>query len=115
MSITSIEKTNKIIAVAEDMKAHEISIIDVHNKTSIADYFVICTGTSDIHTRSIANKVEEKLTQEKIKPVRSEDKSPSWILLDYGDVILHVMKDETRQFYDLESLWNATGTNPDLI
>lgn len=115
MSFTSLEKAQKIMKVADDMKAIDISLLDIHQKTSVADYFIVCTGTSDIHTRSIADKVAEKLREEKIKSVRSETKSPSWILLDFGDVILHVMKEETRQFYDLETLWNAVETNPDLL
>jgi ribosome-associated protein len=115
MKITSLEKAKKIASIADEMKALDISIIDVHDKTSVTDYLVICTGTSDVHTRSIADKIEEKLAASKIKPLRSETKSPGWILEDYGDVVLHVMRDEVRQFYDLETLWISMAPNPDLV
>jgi ribosome-associated protein len=110
--MTSKEKADLVVQFADDMKAESIECLDVHEKTAIADYFVICTGTSDRHIQSIADKVEEKLIEFKEKPLRIEGERSGWVLHDYGDVILHVMREEQRQFFDLESLWKAMGKDP---
>lgn len=112
--MTSTEKTKLIVDYAEEMKAEHIETLDVHNKTSVADYFVVCTGTSDRHVSSIAERVAEKMRDKKIRPVRVEGSRSGWVLQDYGDVILHVMRDEQRQFYDLESLWKSMHPDPNL-
>ena len=112
--MTSQEKTELIREAADDMKAERIEILDVRKKTSIADYFLVCSGTSDRHVDSIAERVAEKLAVSKLKPLRSEGERSGWILQDYGDVVFHVMKEEQRQFYDLEALWESIQPNPDL-
>ncbi len=103
--MTTQEKLDHIMAIVDDMKAEGIESIDVHEKTSMAEFFVICSGTSDRHVQSIADKVLEKMTEMKEKPLRTEGDRSGWVLHDYGDVWLHVMRDEQRQFYDLESFW----------
>lgn len=113
--MNSEEKLNLIRDAADDMKAERIEVLDVRAKTSVADYFLVCSGTSDRHVDAIADRVAEKLAVQKIKPFRSEGERSGWILQDYGDVILHVMKEEQRQFYDLESLWQSAQVNPDLV
>ena len=112
--MTSQEKTELIREAADDMKAERIEILDVRKKTSIADYFLVCSGTSDRHVDAIAERVAEKLAVSKLKPWRSEGERSGWILQDYGDVVFHVMKEEQRQFYDLEALWESIQPNPDL-
>lgn len=106
-----------LVGFADDMKAERIELLDIRRKTSVADYFVICTGTSDTHVRAIADKVAEKMRESKVKPVRSSEGHPSsgWVLLDYGDVIFHVMLEDKRQFYDLESLWKTLSNDPNLL
>ncbi len=111
--MTSTEKLEQIIAAADELKAERIETLDVRGKTSIADYFVVCSGTSDRHISSIADKVREELTKAKEKPVRVEGDNSGWVLQDYGDVILNVMREETRQFYDLEALWKSYQKSPD--
>jgi ribosome-associated protein len=111
--MTSTEKVQLITEAADDMKAERIETLDVRGKTAVADYFVVCSGTSDRHVSSIADKVAEKLTVAKAKPVRIEGERTGWVLQDYGDVILNVMREEQRQFYDLEALWNSLQTSPD--
>ena len=111
--MTSQEKLNHIIAAADDLKAERIETLDVRGKTSVADYFVVCSGTSDRHVESIADKVSEELAKLKSKPLRVEGENSGWVLQDYGDVVLNVMREETRQFYDLETLWNSFQTSPD--
>ncbi len=112
--MTSAEKVELIKDAADDMKAERIEVLDVRKKTSIADYFIVCSGTSDRHVDSIADRVAEKLLPSKIKPFRTEGEKSGWILQDYGDIIFHVMKEEQRQFYDLEALWESIQPNPDL-
>ena len=111
--MTSQEKLDHIIAAADELKAERIETLDVRGKTSIADFFVVCSGTSDRHVESIADKVAEELGKLKSKPLRIEGEKSGWVLQDYGDVVLNVMREETRQFYDLETLWNSFQTSPD--
>ncbi len=113
--MTSKEKVDKIVEFADEIKAEDIEILDIHDKTSMADYFVICTGTSDRHVNSVADRVAEKLKELGERPLRVEGENTSWVLFDYGDVWLHVMRDEQRQFYDLETLWKTMQPNPDLL
>ena len=96
------------------MKAEQIETLDVRDKTSVAEYFVVCSGTSDRHVQSIAERVAEKLAINRVKPLRVEGERSGWVLQDYGDVILHVMKEEQRQFYDLETLWKNMVPDPNL-
>src|SRR5438128_2329784 len=112
--MTSKETLDRIIAAADELKAENIETLDVRDKTSIADYFVVCSGTSDRHVSSIADKVLERMAEAKVKPLRREGDRTGWVLQDYGDVILHVMREEQRQFYDLETLWKAVAPDPNL-
>lgn len=112
--MTSSEKVALIIEAAEDIKAERIETLDVREKTSVADYFVVCSGTSDRHIESIADRVAEKMAEAKSKPVRTEGARSGWVLQDYGDVLFNVMREEQRQFYDLETLWRTMQASPDL-
>jgi len=111
--MTSKEKVQFIFDAADDMKAERIEVLDVHAKTSVADFFIVCSGTSDRHVSSIADKVAEKMAELKAKPVRVEGANTGWVLQDYGDVILNVMREEQRQFYDLETLWRNLRSGTD--
>lgn len=112
--MTASQKAELIRAAADDVKAERIELLDVHTKTSVADFFVICSGTSDRHIESIAERVAEKLAEVKAKPLRTEGDRTGWVLQDYGDVIFHVMREEQRQFFDLESFWKAMKPSVDL-
>lgn len=111
--MTVEEKVEIIIGVADDMKAEDIQTLDVRSKTSIADYFIVCSANNDRQLAAIADRVEEKMREHKERPLRTEGGPGGWILQDYGDVVLHVMRDEQRQFYDLETLWKTMQPNPD--
>lgn len=112
--MTSTEKAKLIADYAEEMKAEQIETLDVRAKTSVADFFVVCGGTSDRHVSSIAEKIAENLRKLKVRPLREEGSRSGWVLQDYGDVVLHVMREEQRQFYDLENLWKIMPTDPNL-
>jgi len=112
--MTAQEKVDIITQAADELKAERIEVLDVRSKTSVADYFVVCSGTSDRHVESIADRVAERLLERRVKPIRSDGERSGWVLQDYGDVWLHVMREEQRQFYDLETLWKNALPNPDL-
>lgn len=112
--MTATEKLEQITEAADELKAERIETLDVRNKTSVADYFIVCSGTSDRHVQSIAEKVAEKLAASRVKPLRVEGERSGWVLQDYGDIIFHVMREEQRQFYDLEALWKQARPDPNL-
>jgi ribosome-associated protein len=96
-----------IITALEELKALDIVIIDVKRLTSVADSMIICTGTSNRHVRSIADNVVEKVKLKKVKPLGVEvDQDSEWILIDFVNIVVHVMQQKTRDFYGLEKLWN---------
>ena len=108
--LESIELVEKIKQILEDKKAKDIIIINITQITVMADYFIICTGTSNTHIRALADEVEAKLELDGRFKLRKEGyDSLRWVLLDYGDVVLHVFHEEDREFYNLERLW-ADGT-----
>ncbi|MBS1705048.1 MAG: ribosome silencing factor [Armatimonadetes bacterium] len=113
--MNSTEKAALICEFADDMKAERIDTLDVRTKTSVTDYFVVCSGNSDTHVRAIAERVAEKLRDKGVRPLRTEEGDSGWVLQDFGDVVLNVMREEKRQFYSLESLWREMQTNPDLL
>jgi ribosome-associated protein len=95
-------------AALEDIKAQDILAIDVRDKTSITDYMLIATGTSNRHISSMVENVRDKVKAQGFKPLGEEGKGDSdWVLLDLGDIIVHVMTASARQFYDLERLWHG--------
>lgn len=91
----------------DDRKAVDIRLIRVEEISSLADWFVICSGLSDVQVRAIARSVETRLEEEAGRlPLRREGQSEGrWVLLDYGEVIVHVLLPEERSYYDLESFW----------
>jgi len=93
--------------LAEAKKAEHIVILDLRKLSSVTDYFVIATGSSEPHLRAIVEEITDKLREECALRPRATDGAlgTNWVVLDYEDVIVHVMRQETREFYDLESLW----------
>lgn len=97
-----------VLAALEDLKGQDILSIDVRGKTSVTDYMVIATGTSSRHVKSLADNVLEKIKEQGYRPIGSEGlDSGEWGLLDLGNVVVHVFQASTRQFYDLERLWQG--------
>ena len=96
------------VAALEDLKAQDITTIDVRGKTSITDFMVIASGTSSRQVKALVDNVLEKVKEQGIRPLGSEGlEGGEWALLDLGDIVVHVMQVATRQFYDLERLWQG--------
>lgn len=106
--LTADQKLAIIIDGASDKKANYITTVDLRGKTLIADYFVTCVGTSNIHIRAIADGIVEKMEQHGHRPETLEGYSEaSWVLVSYGDVIAHIMNEAQREYYNLEKLWSG--------
>lgn len=102
-----------VSSVLDDGKGVDIRVIDVRGKTSIADYMVIASGNSDRHARSLAEQVAEKSKDHGVQPLGMEGQAAGeWVLVDLGDVIVHVMKPQIREFYQLEKLWQGDYQEP---
>ncbi len=103
----SRELAVKIAAVLDKKKAMNLKVLDIRELTTLGDYFVICNGTSSTHIKALADEAEFQLKQEGVMPNHSEGyASASWILLDYGSVIVHVFTPDAKDFYSLERLWS---------
>ncbi|MCL2058948.1 MAG: ribosome silencing factor [Oscillospiraceae bacterium] len=98
----------KIVEILEDKRARGIISIYVENVTILADYFIICDGTSSTHIRTLADDVEKTLRDNYGHECRHREgyNSARWVLLDYGDVVVHIFHEEDRKFYDIERLWS---------
>ena len=112
--LTTEQKIEVIVKALDSKRAEDIQAIKIGDLTIIADYFIIADGTSNTHTKALAEEVEFKMTQLGIEPSRTEGyQGQTWIVLDYGDVVVHVFYKETRDHYNLERLW-SDGTNVDI-
>lgn len=108
------EKLEIIVKTLDSKRGEDIQAIKISDLTILADYFVIVNGTSNTHTRTLADEVEYQLSQRSEEPLRREaDTGNTWIILDYGDIIVHVFYKEARNFYQLERLW-ADGELQDI-
>jgi len=97
-----------VVTTLEDMKAFDIVTLDVRGKTSITDYFVIASGTSDRHVKSTAESVAFQAKQAGQAPIGTEGlQEGEWALIDLNGVVVHVMQPRVRDFYQLERLWNV--------
>jgi ribosome-associated protein len=91
---------------ALDKKAYDLVILEMGPLTTVADYFVICTGRSDIQVQAICRAVEEAMAQAGVKPLAVEGFTHGqWVLMDFGDVVIHVFYETVREFYNLEGFW----------
>ena len=99
------ETAKKIVKILDDKKAEDIKLIRISELTVLADYFIIANGTSNTHVRALAEEVEELLAEDGILPRSIEGRSTGWILLDYGDIVVHVFTPADRDYYSRERLW----------
>ncbi len=119
MSMTAEQIWQTAVTTLDKHKAEQITVLGVSAITAIADYFLLASGGSANQVRSLCDYVEKQLAQDGKVPLRTEGYATGdWITLDYGDVLVHIFRRETRAFYDLERLWvdaAATDITPYLI
>src|SRR5579859_3858858 len=100
-----------MVDAASDKKAQDIVLLDVREVTTLADYFLICTATSERQLRAVVDGVEEALDRVAVTPLHREGQpADGWMLLDYGDVVAHIFGPAQRAYYRLEELWQAAVT-----
>jgi len=102
-----IDLAKMIVDIVEERKAEDIVLLDLRPHTVLADYFVICTGNSDRQIRALSDYIREDVKKNTGKFPKGIEGTPEsgWILMDYGDVIVHVFSEDQRDYYDIESLW----------
>ena len=99
---------NLVVEILEDMKARDVTVLDVSQLTDVTDFMVIASGTSVRHVKSVAIRVRDEVREKtRVRPIGVEGEDQGdWVLIDLGDIVVHIMRPETREFYDLERLWN---------
>jgi ribosome-associated protein len=98
---------------ALDKRAADLTVLDVQRVSSVTDYFLVCSGKSTPHLRTIVDAIRTELKADGVRPLHAEGKPESgWVLLDYGDVLVHVFLEDTRAYYALERLWGDAPSVP---
>ena len=108
----SLDIVKKAVKALDDKKANNIEVIKIDELTIVADYFIIATANSNTHVRALADEVEYQLEEAGIMPDHIEGRSTGWVLLEYAGVVVHVFLEESRNYYNLERLWED-GTKID--
>lgn len=104
--MTGKELTDRISNLILDKKGKDLIILDLRELSDVADYYVIASGESDVHVKTLATHVEKELRSEGMRAWHREGFTKlNWVLLDYIEVVLHIFKPQTREYYDLERLW----------
>lgn len=100
------EMARLAVAALEDRKAVDVKVINIENISTLADYFIIASGTNRNQVQAMSEAVEEELQKHDIHPKNIEGyQTANWILMDYGDIVLHIFDEENRLFYDIERIW----------
>ena len=108
----TVQRVREAVAAAEDRKALDLKVLHLQQVSDFTDYFLICSGSSERQVQAIADAVQEKLREERVRPLHVEGYNRAqWVLLDFGDFVVHVFQEEPRRFYSLERLW---GDAPDV-
>jgi len=106
-------KARRAARAALDKKAVDLTVLDVQGVSSVTDYFLVCSGRSAPHVKTIADAIREELKADGVRPLHTEGQPESgWVLLDYGDVLMHVFLEDTRAYYALERLWGDAPSIP---
>ncbi len=106
MPVEARQKALLCVRFALEKKAYDLVLMEVGHLTSLADYFLICTGRSDTQVQAITQSIEENLKRQGMRPLSIEGFARGlWVVIDYGDVVIHVFYEPMREFYDLERLW----------
>lgn len=110
--VDSQSRVREAVAAAEDRKAVDLRVLHLEKVSDFTDYFLICSGTSERQVQAIADAVQERMREERVRPLHVEGYNRGqWVLLDYGDFVVHIFQEEPRRFYSLERLW---GDAPDV-
>lgn len=104
--MTSLEKAKNIAKILDKKKAIDIVGIETKELTVMSDYFIIASGTSNTHVRALADEVDDEMKKLGVDVDHIEGRATGWILLDYNDVLVHIFQPESRQYYNIERLWN---------
>jgi len=113
----TVEQFRELIEqTLEDGKAEQISVIDLQGKSSMSDYMVIASGRSNRHVSSLADQLQKAFREVGVKGVITEGQSQAdWVLMDTGDIIIHLFRPEVREFYNLEKIWSLPSSEPNLV
>jgi ribosome-associated protein len=103
-----IKKIDQIVKIIEKKKGKNIEIFNISEASSITDYFIISTALSRIHLKTLRDEIMKKNNEEKILGIDGKPES-GWVVLDYGDYIIHLMSEEERNYYTLEEMWNGAA------
>jgi ribosome-associated protein len=104
--VTPLQKTLAIVDAALQKKAYDLVVLQAEHLSSIADYFIIATGRSDVQVQAIARGVEERMEQEDVRPLAIEGLPHGyWVVMDYNDVVVHIFYEPVRELYRLETNW----------
>lgn len=105
-------RVREAVAAADDRKAVDLRVLHLEKVSDFTDFFLICSGTSERQVQAIADAVQERMREEQVRPLHVEGYNRGqWVLLDYGDFVVHIFQEEPRRFYSLERLW---GDAPDV-
>lgn len=100
------QRVREAVSAADGRKAVDLKVLHLQKVSDFTDYFLICSGTSERQVQAIADAVQEKLRQQRVRPLHVEGYNRGqWVLIDYGDLVVHVFQEEPRRFYALERLW----------
>jgi ribosome-associated protein len=105
-ALDTLQKVREAVSAADDRKAVDLKVLHLAKVTDFTDYFLVCSGTSERQVQAIADAVQERLRENKARPLHVEGYNRGqWVLLDYGDLVVHVFQEEPRRYYALERLW----------
>ena len=111
--VSAAHKAQRAARAALDRKALDLVVLDVQGLSSVTDFFLVCSGRSTTHVATIADAIRDELKAEGMRPLHVEGVAESgWVLLDFGDVLMHVFLEETRVYYALERLWGDAPSIP---
>jgi ribosome-associated protein len=112
----SKELVKAIIEICEDVKAIDINTFEIDTNSSIADYYIICTGNSEPHIKAIRDRLEQDMKNAELAATAIDGGASSqWIVMDFHSVIVHIMHPEAREYYNLEQLWNSGHISPEKL
>ena len=109
--MNSEQLKDTVVEALEDVKAQDLAVLPVRHLTSLTDYMVIATGTSNRHVRSLADEVQEKVKEAGGGVIGVEgEQAGEWVLIDLGDVVVHVMQAQVREYYNIDELWGGDAS-----